>query len=295
MAPSNVPPAGITVATVFRYPKTYQIIFLVGLAFFLGCTVLAFGASPDHGGGLAWPAVLLFCFGVLNGSILWAMLPTFSADSLGITQERLGIKHRLSWRDIQRVEYRPVSASLLLSTGVTKIRIHRQIRGFLDLFAIIKRSVPPGAVDPPFALPFTVPASWNLRIVFGAMSGFFLILGSYTLFAKNEWKSTVLLLGLGAANLALLGWQAFLRFEFDSTGLHIVYPFRTVNYNGADLDGAALVQRDLDIVVALHFRGKLVELSDNQIVIAPERVYDSLVQAYHLQEDAENQTEKEPT
>ena len=291
MASSDVNHAGIADATVFRYARTYQIIFLGGLAFFLGSTVLALRASPDHGGGLAWPAVLLFCFGLLNAALLWAMLPTFSADSLGITQERLGIRHRLSWRDIQRVEHRPTSASLVLCSGVAKIRIHRQIRGFLDLFAIIKRSVPPGAVDPPFALPFTVPASWNVRLVFGAMSGFFLILGSYTLFAKNEWKSTVLLLGLGAANLALLGWQAFLRFEFDSTGLRIVYPLRTVNYSGTDLDGAALVQRDLDIVVALQFRGKLVELSDNQIVIAPERVYDSLVQAYRLQEDTEDQTE----
>jgi hypothetical protein len=263
----------------FRYAITYQVIFLVSTVLFLGAAILALRADPEHGGGIAWPAVCFLFFAVLGGLFLWATLPTVKTDPEGITRDRLGLRQRLVWRDVKRVEHRPVSNSMLLCTGSDRLRIQRQIRGFIDLVRIVKGAVPAKALDPPFTMPFQVPASWNLRIVFGGMSGSFLLLGMYDLVVKTEWKSAALFLGLSAVAAALLSWHAFLRFEFDTSGLRVVYPARTVKYAADDLDGVDLVQRDLDIVLALHFGSKTVELSDNQIVLAPERVYESLIGA----------------
>ncbi len=122
------------------------------------------------------------------------------------------------------------------------------------------------------------------------MSAFFLGAGGYALVSRMEAKIVLLLLGMAVMCLALLGWDAVLRFEFDGSGLRIVYPARTVIHAAAHLNGVALLQRELDIVVAIQFGSKTVELSDSQIVIAPERVFDGVVRGYHLLENAEGTT-----
>ncbi len=276
---------------LFRHSMAFRILALVSLLFFFACAVLAFNATPENGGGLAWPAVGLFLFGMLSSLYLWSLLSTIRIDAEGITRYRLGMTDYLPWRDIERVIHRPVISSMILCAGTRRLRIHRQIRGFINLYDAVRASVPTGALEPPFTIPFQFNALWNLRLVFGGMSIFFLSFTMYGLISKSEWESIALMIAFFVISIAMLMWQAVLHYDFDLSGLQLTYMCRKIIYSAADLESIILVQRDLDIVLALQFGNKTVELSDNQIAAAPERVYESLIKAYQLQESKGSDTQ----
>ncbi len=237
---------------------------------------------------------MLFSFGVLSSVLTLVTLSRFETDAQGITRSLLGKKRRLNWREIEGVEHRPPSNSLCLRSQSGNLRILRQIQGFVELLEIVQSSVPTSAIETPLSVPFIVPASWTVRAAFAGLTSFVFLFAFYVWRVGTDWPTAALLFGLGALNGVLLGWYASLRFEFDNAEFRIVYPLRSTRYRIADLSGVALVQTDLDIAVALKFGGKTVELSDNQITIAPERVYESLVAAYGLSESTNVDTGPAP-
>jgi hypothetical protein len=275
--------------STFRYSRFLQILFPIGAVFFLSIAVLALQARPENGGGLAWPAIMFLGFGLLNCFLFWAVLATVATDSEGVVATRLGAQRKLFWRDIRRIEHRPTSGSLVISTGTSKLRIHRQLKGFLAFWDILLAKAPAGAVEPAFSLPFQVPASWNMRIVFGGMALFFLSVASYSALSGRDQRTALLMAAFGVGNFVLLAWHAILRVEFESAAIHLVYAARRITIPAIELDGVSLFQRDLDIVLLLHLAGKSrpIEMSDNQFTIAPERVYASVTAAYGLSENSD--------
>jgi hypothetical protein len=87
---------------------------------------------------------------------------------------------------------------------------------------------------------------------------------------------------LGAAALFLLMVLRYLplRFHFDPDGLQVVYLARKASYRAKDLLGIELIQRSAVILLRLKFRRGTVDLRDSQILIAPERLYQSLIESY---------------
>ncbi len=142
---------------VFRYAWPCRGVFLICSISCFTAAILALNSAPKNGGGFAWPAIVLALFGFFFSALLWAILPSFRTDFEGITRRRLGRRHRLMWRDIQRVEHRAASSSLILCTNASRMRIHRQIRGFIELFDIVKNSVTNGAMEPPLTVPSACP------------------------------------------------------------------------------------------------------------------------------------------
>ena len=266
---------------IFRYPVKLRIISAFGMTFFFTCTVLAFRAKPENGGGFAWPMVMFLAFGVLNALFLWRVLSSIKTDSHGIVQVKLGRKQWMNWIDVQRVEHRSLSNSLVLHSKSGQIRIHRQLRRLIDLFQIVEGSVATEALPPSLIIPFRVFASWTLRVVWGGLTCFILAGGTYAAIT-GQYSSAAMLVSLGLANIVLIARGVYLRFEFDESSIRVIYPLRTVHYPVADLEHITLIQRDLDIVVILFFGSKTLEISDNQVLVAPERVYESLVRHYRL-------------
>jgi hypothetical protein len=268
---------------IFRYPVKLRIISAFGTTFFFTITVLALRAKPENGGGFAWPMVMFLAFGVLNALLLWTVFSSIKTDSHGIVQVKLGRKQWMNWMDVQRVEHRSMSNSLVLHSKSGHMRIYRQLRGFIDLFQIVEGSVATGALPPPLIMPFRVFASWTLRVVLGGLTCCILAGGTYAAIT-GQYSSAAMLVGLGVANIVVFARSIYLRFEFDESSIRVIYLLRTVHYSVADLDHITLMQRDLDIAVILFFGSKTLEISDNQVLAAPERVYESLVRHYRLTE-----------
>jgi hypothetical protein len=219
---------------------------------------------------------------VLSVCLLWTLLPRIETDAEGVTLARLGRRRRVRWNEVRAVEHRPASASLLIRGPSQVLRVHRQLRGFIEFYNTLKAAVPSEALEPPLKLPFTVAASATLRLVLGCWFVFFGCLGYVAL--RNGARGAALIL-FGLAAVCVYAWlrHAAARYEFDRDGVTAVYVLGKVSYRAADLRGIELVQRSAEIVLRLKFKGKTVSLSDNRVRIAPERIYESVVGAYPVQ------------
>jgi membrane protein implicated in regulation of membrane protease activity len=265
--------------SVFHYPLVYRIAAGVGTLFLGTSTVLAAGVGHGMGGGVRWPAVFFGACAALNAWFLWTLLPRIETDAEGMTLQRLGLKRRLRWRDVRAVEHRPASSSLIVRGPSGALRIHRQLQQFLVFYNRLKAAVPSEALGRPLQLPFTVAGSRTLLFSFGGAFLFFAFLGGAGLF----WEGLRLpLMLLGLAALCLLAVLRYVprRFHFDRDGLQVVYLARKAKYRAEDLIGIELIQRSAVILLRMKFRRGTVDLKDSQILIAPERLYESLIEAY---------------
>jgi len=159
------------------------------------------------------------------------------------------------------------------------LRIHRQLQQFLVFYNRLKAAVPSEALGRPLQLPFTVAGSRTLLFSFGGAFLFFAFLGGAGLF----WEGLRLpLMLLGLAALCLLAVLRYVprRFHFDRDACKVVYLARKAKYRAEDLIGIELIQRSAVILLRMKFRRGTVDLKDSQILIAPERLYESLIEAY---------------
>lgn len=264
---------------VFRYPLAYRIASSVGTLFLGTCTVLAAAARHRMGGGLLWPVVLFGVFTALNAWFLWTLLPRVETDAEGLTLARLGLKRRLQWRDVRAVEHRPASASLIIRGPSGTLRIHRQLGRFLEFYNLLKTAAPSEALERPLQLPFTVAASRALLVYLGILFLLFAYLGGTGLL-RGGLRFPPIMLFLAA--LFLLAGLRYvpLRFHFHRDGLQVVYLARKASYRAEDLRGIELIQRPAVTLLRMKFRHGTVDLKDSQILIAPERLYQSLIESY---------------
>jgi hypothetical protein len=233
------------------------------------------------GGAVRWPVVLFGVCAALNAWFLWTMLPRIETDAEGMTLRRLGIKRRLRWRDVRAVEHRPASASLIVRGPSGALRVHRQLQQFLAFYNRLKAAVPSEALERPLQLPFTVAGSRTLLFSFGGVFLFFAFLGGSGL-SRGGSRLPLILLGLAALCLLALLRYVPLRFHFDRDGLQVAYLARKAKYRAEDLLGIELIQRSAVILLRMKFRRGTVDLKDSQILIAPERLYQSLIECYPL-------------
>jgi hypothetical protein len=267
---------------VFRYPLGYRIVSVLGSLFLGACTVLALAPGAGVEGLPRWPAVVYGLSTVLSVCLLWTLLARIETDAEGVTLARLGLKRRMRWSDVRAVEHRPGSASLVIHGPSKVLRVHRQLRGFIEFYNTLKAAVPSEALEPPLQLPFTVAASSALRLALGCWLVLFGCFG-YVALRSGARRAALILFGL--AVLCLYAWlrHAPARYEFDRDGVVAVCALRKVSYRAADLRGIELVQQSAGTVLRLKFRGKTVSLSDSRVRIAPERIYESVVGAYPVQ------------
>jgi hypothetical protein len=268
---------------VFRYPLRYRILSVLGSLFLGACTVLALAPGFGVEGVLRWPVVVYGLSTVLSVCLLWTLLARIETDGEGVTLARPGLKRRMRWSDVRAVEHRPVSASLAIRGPSQVLRVHRQLRGFIEFYNTLKAAVSREALEPPLRLPFTVAASSTLWLVLGCWFVFFGYLG-YVALRSGARRAALILFGL--AVLYLYAWLRYVaaRYEFDRDGVIAVYALRKVSYQAADLRGIELVQQGAEVVLRLKFSGKTVSLSDSRVRIAPERIYESVVGAYPVRE-----------
>jgi len=267
---------------VFRYPLGYRILSLVGSVFLGTCTVLALGPGPGIAAILRWPVVVFGLCAALNAWLLWALLPRIETDAEGIALTRLGHKRRLRWRDVRAIEHRPGSASLVIRGPSAVLRVHRQLRRYLEFYKILTAAVPGEALEQPLRIPFTVAASPTLRLV---LAGTLVLSGwlGLALLGSGSRPAALVMFGLAALSLYVGLYRAPVRFEFDRDGLKTVYLLREARRRAAELQAIELVQRRAVTVLRLKFRGKTVSLSDSQVRVPPERIYESLLGAYPVQ------------
>jgi hypothetical protein len=266
--------------SVFRYPLAYRIAFSLGSLFLGTSAVLAAGAGHGMGGAPRWPVVLFGVCAALNAWFLWTLLPRIETDAEGMTLAQLGLKRRLRWRDVRAVEHRPGSASLIIRGPSGTLRVHRQLGRFLVFYNLLKAAAPSEALERPLPLPFTVAASRTLFFFYGGGFLLFAFLGGAGLLRGGGARSPLIMLGLAA--LCLLAGLRYvpLRFHFDRDGLQVVYLARKASYRAEDLLGIELIQRSAVILLRMKFRRGTVDLKDSQILIAPERLYQSLIESY---------------
>ncbi|MGO9095463.1 MAG: hypothetical protein ACLQGV_09590 [Bryobacteraceae bacterium] len=267
--------------SVFRYPLLYRIAACVGTLFLGASTMLAARAAHGMGGSVRWSVVLFGLFAALNAWFLWTMLPRIETDAEGMTLQRLGFKRRLRWRDVRAVEHRPASSSLIVRGSSETLRVHRQLQQFLVFYNRLAAAAPPEAMERPLQLPFTVAGSRTLLFSFGGVFLFFAFLGGNGLLRGGS-RLPLILLGLAALCLLAALRYVPLRFHFDRDGLQVVYLARTAKYRAEDLLGIELIQRSAVILLRMKFRRATVDLKDSQILIAPERLYLSLIECYPL-------------
>jgi hypothetical protein len=231
------------------------------------------------GGGLQWPFVFLGVFAALNAWFLWIMLPRIETDAEGMTIERLGLKRRLPWCDVRAVEHRPASSSLIVRGPSQTLRVHRQLGGFLEFYNLLAAAAPSEVLARPLQLPFTVAASRTLFFLYGGMFLLLAFMGGKGLW-RGGGRSSLIVLGAAALFLLMVLRYLPLRFHFDPDGLQVVYLARKASYRAKDLLGIELIQRSAVILLRLKFRRGTVDLRDSQILIAPERLYQSLIESY---------------
>ena len=267
---------------VFRYPLGYRIVSGLGSLFLGACTVLAFGTGSGIEGLPRWPVLLYGLATALSAGLLWTLLPRIETDDEGVAVARLGLRRRVRWSDVRAVEHRPSSASLLIRGPSVELRVHRQLREFIEFYNILKAAVPHEALEPPLKLPFTVAASLTLRFVLGFWFALFVGLGYVAL---RGGATRTALIPLGLALFCVYAWlrQAVVRYEFERDGVAAVYVLGKDSYRAADLRAIQLVQRGAEIVLQMRFKGKTVKLSDNRVRTAPERIYDCAMGAYPVQ------------
>jgi hypothetical protein len=231
------------------------------------------------GGGLQAPILVFGVFAALNACMLWTLLPRIETDAEGMTLARFGLKRRLRWRDVRAVEHRPGSASLIVRGPSGALRVHRQLRRFLVFYNLLKAAVPSEALERPLQLPFTVAGSRTLLYSYGGAFLFFAFLGGTGLLRGGS-RLPLIVLGLAALCLLTLLRYVPLRFHFDQGGLQVVYLARKASYRAEDLLGIELIQRSAVILLRMKFRRGTVDLRDSQVLIAPERLYQSLIESY---------------
>lgn len=264
---------------VFRYPLGYRILAGLGSLFLGACTVLALGQGAGVDGFPRWPVFVYGLSTLLSAFVLWTLLPRIETDGEGLTLARLGFRRQVRWSDVCAAEHRPISASLVVRGPSKALRVHRQLRGFIEFYNILKAAVPRQALEPTLQLPFTVAATSTLRLVLGCWFVLFGFLG-YTALRSEADQGALILFGL--ALFCVYAWlrQTVARYEFDRDGVTAIYALRKVSYRATDLRGIELVQRGAEIVLRLKFKGQTVSLADSRVRIAPERIYESVVKAY---------------
>lgn len=266
----------------FRYPEAMRVLFcvigFVPLLLLAGITIGRIQLGSD-GPTRLW--AFLIC-SIIPFLVIHVVFTELRIEEDKISIRRLFWTKSVPWSEIIAVKHAPSIRRLNLTTPFGIISVHKQFRGYPEIYRILRERIAPAAFEPFPSGYFVVSSSPFRRLRFAmplvlAWLGWGASLNShYTSWAQWFYVAAIVVLFSAV-------FTVFLQIEFNQKEIRLVYPMRTVTYAVDDMREIKLVQGFKDIALQLSFVNRKLKLGESELDMAPERLAEGLRMAYGKQ------------
>ena len=263
----------------FRYPEPMRVLFcvigFVPLLLLAGITIGQIQLGSD-GPTRLWAFLICSLIPLLVIHVVFTEL-RIAEDKISL--RRLFWTKSVPWSEILTVKHAPSVRRLNLDTPFGIISVHKQFRGYPEIYRILRERIAPAAFEPVPAGFIVVSSSPFRRLRFVmpivlAWLGWGASLNSHYV----SWAPYFYV----AAFIVLLSaiFLVFIQIEFNEKEIRLVYPMRTVTYAVDDMREIKLVQGFKDIALQLSFVNRSLELGEAELEMPPERLAEGLREVY---------------
>ena len=267
----------------FRYPEPMRVLFcvigFVPLLLLAGITIGQIQLGSDIPTRL-WAFLI---FSILPFIVIHVVFTELRIEEDKLSLRRLFWTRSVTWSDILQVKHAPSVRRLNLSTPFGIISVHKQFRGYPEIYRILRERIAPAAFEPPPSGLIVVSSSLLRRLRF-LMPVVLVWLGwgaslnsNYIAWAPYFYVAAIMVLFSAF-------FLVFLQIEFNAHEIRIVYPMRTVTYAANDIREIKLVQGFKDIALQLTFVNRSLKLGEGELEMPPERLAEGLRLVYGIQE-----------